>query len=312
MRKYMDKYYELKKKYREFYLKECIPILKNMKWTVKKKRSPVKDAFEFIIAILLASFIIYCDAAIFHNKENITLYIFIFVIIILAGLKTQKAGYNIEEKMIQIMCKCIGNIHYKNGCNWNCREIKQRDALYIESGLIPKFDLRGSYGHCFYGKFDGIKYEIIDSSFIRTGKFTSYDWFFNGIIIRLEMNKKFNGCTVIRQDSLLHNSPSSSLKHTVLEDVKFEKDFDVFTNDEVEARYLITPSFIEKINKINMIISFSASFYSCSFYQGYLFIALNKAKLLNIFNSNYSQMADNIISILSLIDYFKLNEKTGL
>lgn len=35
-----------------------------------------------------------------------------------------------------------------------------------------------------------------------------------------------------------------------LEDINFSKNFDVYSEDEVEARYLLTPTFIEKFLKL--------------------------------------------------------------
>ena len=133
------------------------------------------------------------------------------------------------------------------------------------------------------------------------------------------MNKKFSGHTVIKPNSLIHSSPSSKLHFTELEDSEFNKKFDVYTNDEVDARYLITPAFLERLKRMKT--AFNASRVSCAFYEDYLIIALSTLK--DIFSicslikpiddrKQYIQMYDEIISIIKLIDHFKLNQKTGL
>ena len=116
-----------------------------------------------------------------------------------------------------------------------------------------------------------------------------------------------------------HASPAANLKHTTLEDVVFEKKFDVFTDDEVEARYLITPSFMERLN--NMKTAFSADRVSCAFYDKYLLVGLHTSKdLFSICSlkepvndgKQFFTMFEEILSIIKLIDHFKLNQKNGL
>ena len=99
----------------------------------------------------------------------------------------------------------------------------------------------------------------------------------------------------------------------------FEKNFDVFTNDEVDARYLITPTFMERIK--NLELAFKADKIKCAFYNKWLIIALSTKKdLFSICsltkpicdNNQYFQMYEEIESIIKLIDYFKLDQKIGL
>ena len=99
----------------------------------------------------------------------------------------------------------------------------------------------------------------------------------------------------------------------------FKKKFDVFTDDEVEARYLITPSFMERLN--NMKTAFSADRVSCAFYDKYLLVGLHTSKDLFSIGSlkepvndgkQFFTMFEEILSIIKLIDHFKLNQKIGL
>ena len=75
---------------------------------------------------------------------------------------------------------------------------------------------------------------------------------------------------------MVHISPVYGLRHTTLEDVVFEKNFDVFTDNEVEARYLITPSFMQRLNSIKKI--FLAGAIECAFYKDELIIALHTSR----------------------------------
>lgn len=109
------------------------------------------------------------------------------------------------------------------------------------------------------------------------------------------------------------------LNEIKLEDPEFNKKYRAYSSDEVEGRYLITPAFMERFNNIKT--AFGAKKVKCSFYGkslmfaissyknlfeiGNLFTPLNSPKQLQVFS-------EELISILALIDYFKLDEKTGL
>ena len=88
---------------------------------------------------------------------------------------------------------------------------------------------------------------------------------------------------------------------------------------EVDARYLITPTFMERLK--NMKTAFDASSVSCAFYGNLLIVALPTYK--DIFSicslvkpiddkEQYIQMYKEIESIVKLVDHFKLDEKTGI
>ncbi len=216
----------------------------------------------------------------------------------------------IKDKVMPDVCKCFDHL------SWT--DVLYSDGkVFVESNLIPDYS-SSDYDDVFYGEYRGVKFEIVESEF-EVGSGKNRRTVFNGVIVKLDMNKRFKGNTVIRPDSMLHLSPSSRLVHTTLEDVVFEKKFDVFTDDEVEARYLITPSFMERLN--NMKVAFAADKVSCAFYGTNLFVALHTPKdlfsicsLLKPVNDGkqFFQMFEEILSIIKLIDHFKLDQKIGL
>ena len=109
------------------------------------------------------------------------------------------------------------------------------------------------------------------------------------------------------------------MHHTNLEDPEFNKKFDVYTNDEVEARYLITTAFIDRYLKLQKI--FKTKNIKCSFFGEQLMIAIPSRKdffelgslFLPLSNTYYiNKFYDDITEILKVIDVLKLNERTGL
>ena len=191
-----------------------------------------------------------------------------------------------------IVCSCFDNLHWNEG-------FYQDSYLILDSNLVSNFN-QETYDDIFTGSFKDVNFEIIEANFKYKDTKDNKITVFQGVIVKLDMNKKFNGHTVIRPNKFAHFSPASHLRHTTLEDVMFEKNFDVYTNDEVEARYLITPSFMERLN--NMKTVFEACSVSCAFYENYLLIGLNTCDLFSIGNLNFIIFNFSISSFVAFLN----------
>ena len=110
-----------------------------------------------------------------------------------------------------------------------------------------------------------------------------------------------------------------ALNEVLLEDPNFAKRFNVYSSDQVEARYLVTPAFMHRF--YNLKTAFGAKKAKCSFYDNTLMIAINTNKNLfeicNLFKSlqepsSINEFYRELNSIFKMIEYFKLDEKTGL
>ena len=301
-------YSQMRKEFQEAFFKKISPGL-------SKYESERLRQFGYTRAVKIAALIIILGLVFLTKQIDIGLILFICCIAgaVCFGLK-KKFENEIKQKIMPYVCKCLGDLKWKYAqCSF--------EQLLCKSGIIDRYN-RVSYDDSFTGIYKDINYEICETSFYYktgTGKNSSTRTVFKGVMIKLDMNKSFTGNTVIRPDTLKHASPAANLKHTTLEDVVFEKKFDVFTDDEVEARYLITPSFMERLN--NMKTAFSADRVSCAFYDKYLLVGLHTSKdLFSICSlkepvndgKQFFTMFEEILSIIKLIDHFKLNQKIGL
>lgn len=214
------------------------------------------------------------------------------------------------DTIMPLVCKCFENL------NWS--SAYARAGFIIKpSRIIQDYDSY-SCDDAFVGQHHDVKFEIMESFFTK-GYGKNRRTVFKGVVVKLDMNKNFTGHTIIRPAALLHQDIPRKLKRTKLEDVEFEKRFNVFTDDEVEARYLITPSFMERLNEMK--VAFKANTVSCAFYEKSLLIALSTSKDLFSIGSLFKKIDDpkqfftmfeEILSIIKLIDHFKLNQKIGL
>ncbi len=318
-------YYQMRCDFYEKFKNEISPKLRYYENKRKKERKK---------AILLTTFSVILAILFFFLAIHLLTFIFIASAVISNVYIRKSFEGKIKSLIMPLICSCYGDLQWCNlspvaALNFALSKNKQNnnfkyniDVNSINNSLIVPYYDSSSYDDIFWGSYKNVPYEIIEASYSKeegTGKDRRNITIFDGVIVKLKMNKSFNCHTVVRPDGLFHTSPSCRLKHTELEDVNFEKKFDVFCDDEIEARYLLTPSFMERLT--NLKTSFFAEKISCAFYEDYLFIALRTSKdLFSIASLNkplyefrqYEILHDEIISIIKLIDHFKLSEKTGL
>jgi Protein of unknown function (DUF3137) len=116
------------------------------------------------------------------------------------------------------------------------------------------------------GKCNAVGYSIFEAKATRTegsGKNRRRVTIFRGLIIRLDFNKYFNGHTVIVPDSeskilggLFGDSSERRSKELCrLESVEFENCFSVYSTDQQEARYILTPKLMELVMGARQVFS---------------------------------------------------------
>lgn len=309
-------YSQMRKEFYEKYTNKIVPLVKKYENSRRIRLVfAILSSFSLIVLGSLVTYFayIYGDGITKGDVDCLELALTLYFLSYFVWFRIKKRFENtIKEKIMPTVCSCFDNIKWTHG-SYSGSEV------FSASCVIPQFTLGlEDYDDIFIGSYKDVNIEIIESKYrIDCGKHQRI--VFKGVIVKLNMNKPFASHTVVKPNSLTHTSPSSGLCHTVLEDVEFNKKFDVYTNDEIDARYLITPSFMERLKKIKT--TFKANNVSCAFFGDLLIIALSIDKdLFSICSlirkiddsKQYFQMYEEILSIVKLIDHFKLNQKIGL
>jgi len=175
------------------------------------------------------------------------------------------------------------------------------------------------------GAHNGIDLELTESRFTETrgsGENRRTVTVFHGLLIKLSMNKKFAGQTVLKQDKGgILNFLSGSIKgmeKVKLEDPVFEKMFEVHSTDQVEARYILTVTFMERLLKLADLYSKKIE---CSFYDEMLVMKIavdhdlfetSSIFVPATFEHDIKTILKEMEQIFAIIDILKLNMKTGL
>lgn len=217
----------------------------------------------------------------------------------------------IKKTVMPIVCECFPNLKWANYDYFRIYDEKYYIFVYRHIYLAFRTFFKQLFAlhdcdEYFIGEYNSIQFSIIEDP-----KRCIY-------ICINNMNKKFKGTTVMKPHSKIFRFLVLPRLHkTVLEDVKFEKKFFVYTDDDVEARYLITPSFMERLNNIK--VAFKTKKVFATFCQDKFFIELYTNKdLFSIGSKSFNDkrqfyiMFEEILSIYKLIDYFKLDQNIGL
>jgi len=127
----------------------------------------------------------------------------------------------------------------------------------LTSKIVPGHDRYRSEDY-FQGRYKGVDIEFNEMHLTETrgsGKNRRTVTTFKGLAILLGMrSKKFYGHTILDKDkskiSEWFQEKSTKMKRARMADPEFEKLFDAYTTDQVEARYLIDPIMIERLKDL--------------------------------------------------------------
>lgn len=124
--------------------------------------------------------------------------------------------------------------------------------LFSDNYLVPRFYDRIGYEDEIRGQIQGVNFTAFECHMERETRDSkgrsSWQTVFRGTLIQMDFGKDFLGRTLVLRDRGIFNSKNkSNLKRVGLVDPVFEKIFEAYGSDQVEARYLLTPDFMQKL-----------------------------------------------------------------
>lgn len=229
------------------------------------------------------------------------------ITIALAAIPISQLHRTVKIEMLEAICAAIG-ARYRP-------EADERPGFdrCLALGLAPRHD-RAAFEDLFHGEREGCAFDLYEAHLEverrgRNGQ-THHDTVFRGQIIRIAFPKAFLGVTVVKRDAGFFNAlqGSGDLKRVGLVDPKFERLFEVFSNDQVEARALVHPVFMERLMEIEQ--AFQGGKVRCAFEGGRLLVMVegrNKFEPGSMFTpltdpKRARRVVDDIARVLRLMD----------
>lgn len=204
---------------------------------------------------------------------------------------------------------------------------KLPDNLLRTSGIFGEYNTHES-DDFFCGSYDEVKISIAEERLqhvktdMKNNKIKKD--VFAGVCILLEMNKSFKGKTLVLTDLGVFNGlyalkKFEGLENVKLEDLRFEKFFEVYSDDQIEARYLLTTAFMERM--LQLMKLFAGKHIQFCFDKSCLLIAIptrqNMFEANSFFRTNLNKSKIDLVfeefyTIFSIIKILKLNQRIGM
>lgn len=285
---------------------------------LEKKRITCATLTLLGIILLIVSAIFFI---IYNVNEASSIRLFIITIILaIPGLIVLLIGQGIFKKLRkEFKHKYLGKIiqdTYSN-CVYEMNNGVSMDYA-LSTRIIPRCD-RYSSEDLIKGSFEDVDFITCDIKAEERRQYTDskgnvhyqYVTIFLGRLLVFEFNKNFEGITIGSED--IFNCQTFGLKRRKFESDAFNKKYKVYTNDDLNAFYIITPQIIERLMELEQKNKGRCSF---SFINNKFFFAINNSKdtfELSLFkkinDESMNECLKDVFSMRDIIKDLKLNLK---
>lgn len=262
-----------------------------------------------VLALALAA------AAFFFVEDKQAAFAVLFIAGVVAGVIAYQPIAKVGRKLKQEYCSAIAEAM---GASFDVEGFTPPAFERIrELDLAPSFT-RSKFEDCFRGSHRGSSYELYEAVLKQrrsSGKSSHMVTVFRGQLIRLHFPRSFDGTTIVRRDMGVFNafsggkSNGKTLERVRLVDPAFEKTFEVWSTDQVEARYLVHPVMMERLLELEKALH--GKRIRCAFDGGDMLIAVEGGDLFepgDLFKplvdpARARRIVDEIASVVKVMDH---------
>lgn len=217
-----------------------------------------------------------------------------------------------KEKILPKIAKTLGNLTY-------CAKGRVIVDGLKGTKIVPKYNKKRCEDY-FEGEYKGTQIKLSEMKLqyeSGSGKNKSTKTVFEGIAFLIDVPKKIFGHTILKpnQHGFFEwiNEKNLDLDRANLVSPEFEDIYDVYTNDQVEARYLVHPVMIEKFTALSK--EYEGGKLSAAYYQGKLLLLLPSKKDhfepadIKVEATNIATLLDmkhELTTVLSIVDQLEL------
>jgi len=259
------------KSFEPHYNEHVFPLVKEF----EKKRIEIlkktSNRMTITVVTAIALAVVFVISGFFTDfGDGIAAFLFLMSFVVLwASTPVFKYKSSIKEKVFKNIFNFFGDdFTYSEEGQFTIESLKTSD-------IIPSYQTEYTEDYI-KGKYKDVDIELTEGNLFVTGNDSS-NKVYGGLFILLSMNKNFSGKTIIKKDAgKVGNwfNKAGKLENVKLEDPIFEKKFEVSSSDQIEARYLLTTSFMERLLKLSELfgdvrnrISITKNSIQCSFYD---------------------------------------------
>ena len=279
-----------------------------------------RKKMSFIISCLGVIFV-FAILAIFGRDGGLQIIFFPIVIgfyIVKAWINSPIENYknSIHKSIYPIFFKYFGDdFVFKKNISW-IKEIS-------DSNLLPSYDYYINKNYV-KGSHKSVKIEMFETKLSKKNKLNDNSHVvFHGLFFLITTKRNISGRIIINNNSLINkikkNKNKKNLERIYLEDPLFDASFSVYGEDQIEARTILTVSFMQRLLDLEKIIS--SKKLECSFFDNKLVILLpeknhyfepNSIYRKVNFEENFRRIKKEMNIIFDIINTLKLDMDIGL
>lgn len=228
-----------------FYEREILPALTD---TDIKRQVAVRSVFRTGGVIAAATLVV---AIMLWQTVNDKALIFFAIFGGFAGI-AGFTGYKLKNVQAETKNILVSNICEFVG--WQFSEtVLEKPPLELlqDNGLLPKRYTRVNFEDKMSGEVHQAHFEALECHMeqkVKTKNGHRWETVFRGALMAIDFHREFLGKTVVLRDAGIFNRKKrGDMKRVGLVDPVFEKIFEAYGTDQVEARYLLTPDFMQQL-----------------------------------------------------------------
>lgn len=300
----------------DFYYKELFAPLKKL----EDERKRLKQKIIFTAFILTAVFMVI--AVSLKNYYEFIIFVYIALGGIMYRFMVKDYTHEFKMKVIKPLIHAIDeSLLYSSTTHVS-------DYFFERSDLFDKPD-RLSGNDYVKGSVDGVNIQFSDLHAEKRHKNSkggeSWSTIFQGLFLVAEFNKHFYGTTVVLPDTA-QNSFGDVIGHWLqsnnvsrdelvkMDDPEFEKEFVVYSSDQIEARYILSHALMQKLLAFKQRSNYPLY---ASFNGTHIYIAISYGKDLfepSVFSSllEYKTAMEYVKTLhqaIGVVQELKLNQK---
>lgn len=317
--------------FRVFFNSELLPLLKPIEKRRLELQKKKRLATAIFVVVLISMFALLIYLAIYHmqttNELEFHLAILSFVAVIMVYTLTindcnQAFRLDVGSKVMPKLFSYFGDFKFgKKGVAWSeCVSEHTIQNLLDRLAIYPRYT-NIDIDDCIQGIYNDLKIRIVELNLSHeegSGKNRHTVVDFNGLMLEVNIHKDLGAShTIIKSDSMFNAKKHMWLEKVALEDVEFERAFEVYSNDQIKSRYILTPSFMSRLlefrctkgNTIEAVFSDNKAYFFVGYQKDNFEIPFNRCATDF---KHYQSVVLDLARMLRLVDTLKLEENIGL
>jgi Protein of unknown function (DUF3137) len=240
----------------DFYYKTLYPVIQEL----EKERTQLKHRV-LIVGVIYTIFVLLISISLFGTYANLDMIIFAAFAYVGVGGFIYK--FLIKDYRSQFKEKVISPLITAMDENLSYISHMHVDPLHFSRSKLFNSQVDRVSGNDYVsGKIDGIKMQFSDFHAEKKHKDskgrTTWSTIFQGLFIVSEFNKNFHGTTIVLPDtaqsafgdligSWLQSNNMTRGELVKMDDPEFEREFVVYSSDQIESRYILSHSLMKKL-----------------------------------------------------------------